>query len=191
MRDLWRPAAVAAVLLTPFLVLGACQSGAEPKPVPEPDEKPAVAGFTHDGAVPIAVITSFEGARRSILNTKPDVAAATTCSFLSTSMQDATVEKAREKGVVGKKADCAEAMQALVQRAPEPVESFEVTRAEDEITEIVVVREDGTAEAYTLTGDRAEGHWFIDGVAKTEAPEVEPVEEAPVGELLPSMKKKK
>lgn len=193
MRDLWRPAAVAAVLLTPFLVLGACKGGeSASKVVPEPDEKPAVAGFTHDGAVPIAVIRSFEDARRAVATTKPNVAAATTCSFLTTLAQDATVERAHMYALVGRKADCADAMQALVEHdgAPARWDSFTVTRAEDETTEIVVVRSDDSAEAYTLTGSRADGVWYIDDIATAEVPEVEEAPEAPVGELLPSMKKK-
>lgn len=190
MRDLWRPAAVAAVLLTPFLVLGACKSGdPAPEPVPEPDETPAVAGFTHDGAVPIAVINSFEDTRGLLVRKKEEGAAAAACTYLTTGLQDAMVEEAQSKGLVGKKADCGEAMAVLVKRVPSGIESFTVARAEDEETEIVVVRRDGTADAYTLSGDREKNLWLIDDVTPAEVPEVPEVEQPPVGELLPSMKK--
>lgn len=194
MRDLRRPTAVAAVLLTPFLVLGACKSGdPAPKsvPEPEPDETPAAAGFTHDGAVPIAVITSFEDTRRSILDKKPDVTAAVACSFLTADAQESTVEAARGDASVGKKADCPEAMRALAERGVTlaKVETFTVLRAEDEVTEIVVVDADGSARAYTLTGEVDDDQWLIDEIAVTEPPKPEPVPEAPVGELSPEMKK--
>lgn len=177
-----------AGLAVAALVTG-CSSKGEPTKTPEPEEKPAVAGFAHDGAVPIAVVNSFEDTRRSIVDGKGGPAAATTCSLLTPALQEATVEKARAEDLVGKGADCGEAMEALAERVPKRIESFTVTRAEEDETEIVVVRVNGTADAYTLTGSMDDNVWLIDDVEPTEAPEPEPVPEAPVGEILPSMKK--
>jgi hypothetical protein len=179
-RDLLRPTAVAAALLTPFLIVGACSVGdSSPKPVPEPDEKPAVAGFTHDGALPIAVITSFEDARREVLNTKADVAAARACSFMTPEAQERVMEDARDSDLVGGDADCGAAMRALVEEenVPERVATFEVVRAEDAVSEVLVVRKDGTAHMFTLTGDRKDGLWSVDAIEDAEAPEPEPTQE--------------
>lgn len=180
MRDLLRPTAVAAALLTPFLIVGVWKAGdSAPKPVPEPDEKPAVAGFTHDGALPIAVVSSFEDARREVLNTKADVAAARACSFMTPEAQERVMDDAREIDLVGAKADCGAAMQALVEEGsvPERVVTFEVVRAEDAVSEVLVVRKDGTANSFTLTGSRKDGVWSVDAIEDAEAPEPEPTQE--------------
>lgn len=208
MRDLWRPAAIAAVLLTPFLILGACKAGSAPEVVKEPAEKPPVAGFTHDGAVPIAVISSFEDARRAIegagvgASGSPAQSAAVACSFLTETAQERLVEQAggqnKERGKEradgqaaaqeAPQAPCAAALQALVtdQGVPAKVESFQVADAQDEVTEVVVVRLDGTAEAYTLTGSFDDGAWLIDTIATTEAPEPETPETETEGEPTPT-----
>ena len=176
MRDLVRPVVVALAAVVVAGVVSGCTADA-PKYPKEPVEGSAVAGFTHDGAVPIAVINSFEDTRRAILTTSgSDVAAAAACTFLTSEAQEQTVKVARRHELVDRNADCAASLQALVERrgVPARVESFEVTRAEDEVSEVLVVRTDGTAEVYTLTGDLDEDLWSIDTMVDAEAPADEP-----------------
>lgn len=182
MRDLWRPSAVAAGLLVPFLVLGACKSGSDmDRAVPEPPESAPMSGFTHDGAVPIAVITSFEDTRRMVREgasgTDADAAAGAACTFLSEDAQERLVDEARAKDLIGRKGECVDAMLAVVAShdVPAKASAFYVSRAEDDVTEVTVTRADGTAEAYTLTGSRAKESWAIDAVAADGSVEV-PVE---------------
>lgn len=145
-----------AILIAVPLLASCSGDDAKVEPKPEPFKKSVT--HTHDGALPLAVVNSYEQQWRA-------GNAEVTCGFLSTVGQAAAVERAAGVNLVSKKATCEKAVEALQDLAADParVELIDIPTALDDTAEIVLHRADKTEQIVTLSTDET-GAWLIDSI---------------------------
>lgn len=171
---------IAAALATALLMSSCSGDDAKPEAKPEPFKKSVT--HTHDGAMPLTVVNSYEQQWRA-------GNAEVTCALLSTVGKTAVVDRAAAGNLVAKKAPCEKAVDVLQDLTPTParVELIDIPVALDDSAEIILHRDDKTAQVVTLSTDET-GAWVIDSiegykVPKETEPEVDPDTEtqSPVG----------
>lgn len=153
--------APAAVVCALIVSMSGCGGETVSKPASSAGASEPVA--VNDGALSIAAFTGFVDA---VGKGQGDVA----CASGTQALQQSLVADAARFDLVGKKADCTRAVEALAEhgRAPAPVTSFVVGSALDDTTDLIVKRAGAPDEAVHLLS--REGLWLIDSIGTAPAP---------------------